>query len=379
MNCLSLAGTTKLARMLACLTVLSMTLLGKDGPLIGRDGQAGTSIVGAGWTADSLSNIEVGRFLGRAVSYRFRALHSGTVESVRVYFIFRTLCDGCYANGDGGQVLVRLVEDDGTADHFPGSGTLASVLVTDPMKQWNRLLTFDHRAVLESGKLYHIVFANPLPNARQDYVSIDDLYARSPSDDLQPSGQDSQLTVLFKSTGTSRWEPKPQHVPIFSLNFNDGHHEGQGYIDVRRNAIVVADGQLVRESFAFSDSDHSFRNAAVRFQALDGSGEAELQLNDSDGRTLASQRVELKDAGDSPKWKTLELATPLVLTKGTQYAITVIAHNGAKLTISPLQKGSGYGFDPETMFTGGHCESKILRAWVPCLGRTDLDIPFFLK
>lgn len=60
-----------------------------------------SEIFGVGWTADSLANIEIGRFPGRSASYRFRAKHGGRVGKLRVFFIFRKVCPGCYANGNG--------------------------------------------------------------------------------------------------------------------------------------------------------------------------------------------------------------------------------------------------------------------------------------
>ncbi len=337
------------------------------------------TVFGAGWTADSLANLEIGRFSGRTVSYRFLAMHSGSVSSVRVFFVFRTICDGCYANGNGGNVTVELKEDDGSSRHVPGSRVLARALVQDPMKQWNRVVELDRPATLQSGKVYHIVFSNPLPSATRNYVSIDDLYTRVEGGDLQPSGEASQLAVLFKTSGAAEWEVKKQHVPILSVNFDDGYRQGQGYIDVKRNAVVVAEGQAARESFTFLYPDRSFRRAAVRVQPTASKGQIELQVSDSEGHILASHQFLINTVADAPTWEIAEFSPPVLFKRLGRYSVTVIPQKGAGFTITPLQKGSTYGFDPDTLFTAGHCETKLATVWIDCLERSDLDIPFYLQ
>lgn len=362
-----------------CCAALSLLLLAQKGKPINQDRSESGPIFGAGWTADSLSNIEIGRFPGRTVSYRFRALHSGRVNSILVYFIFRTLCDGCYANGNGGRVMIQLVEDDGSAKHFPGDKVLASALVDDPLRQWNRLVTFDTAARIEVGKLYHIVFSNNSPTARQNYVSIDDLYARSEDGEIQPSAQTSELTVLLKGSSTTQWEVKRQLIPVFALNLDDSYRLGQGYIDVMPGAVNVSDGQSARESFVFPGPDQPFRRVAVRFQPVTSKGRIELQVIDAEEHVLASRQFVLDAAAGAPIWETLEFKSPLVLKGLRRYSVTLRAREGAAFKITPLQKGARYGFDVEGLFKEGHCEVKLATGWASCLRRPDLDIPFYFQ
>jgi hypothetical protein len=107
---------------------------------------------GAGWTAESLANLEIGMNPGRSVSYRFRADHDGAASAVRVFFVFRTICSkGCYAAGDGGAIRVEIRADNGTANHLPASTVLDAALVADPLAQWNRLVQFPQAAPLLAG------------------------------------------------------------------------------------------------------------------------------------------------------------------------------------------------------------------------------------
>ena len=119
-----------------------------------------TSLYGNAFNADNLDNVELGPPLGRRISYRFRAERTGDVGEAMIYLVF---AGPGYFAGTGGQVLLELQSDDGSADHLPSGTLLASTLVTDPTAQWNRLVVFGSPASLQTGELYHLVFSNPDP------------------------------------------------------------------------------------------------------------------------------------------------------------------------------------------------------------------------
>jgi hypothetical protein len=337
------------------------------------------SVFGVGWTADSLANLEVGRFAGRMVSYRFRAARDGAVSTIRVFFIFRKLCDGCYANGNGGSVNIDVVSDDGSANHFPSRNVLGSVLVRDPLTEWNRLLRFPKPVKLESGKLYHIVFSNPTADPQHNYVSVDDLYTTFQGSGLQPSGAASELAVLLKSTAKSGWELKPQHVPIVSINYDDGYQQGQGYMDVKHNGIVVNPGESVREVFRISGADRAFKTLAVRLEPMGDQGNVQVKVENESGEDLQASSLNLSNATSSALWKTVDFPKALSLSKGSQYSVVLSAENGARFRISPLQKGKQYGFNVDSLFASGRCEVRFWPIWIGCLGRYDLDLPFYFR
>ena len=344
-----------------------------------KDAPNAYHVFGAGWTADSLANLEIGRFQGRMVSYRFRAARSGPVRSVRVYFIFRKLCDGCYANGDGGKIRIEITEDDGTANHQPSNKVLASALVKDPLKEWNRLVEFESPAHLERERLYHIVFSNLVADARQNYVSIDDLYTTEQGNDLQPSAQASDLAVLLKSAEGAGWQVKIQHVPIISINYQDGYQQGQGYMDVKHNAVVVKDGEAARESFEFHAPDRAFEKIAVRVEPMNGRGRVRVDIEIDNGKVLRSTEIDFNTPANQPTWETWRLTPPLTLKEDTRYSLVLTAEGGAAFQLSPLQKGKQYGFDVDSLLGAGYCEIKTGSSWTGCLSRRDLDLPFYFE
>jgi len=357
--------------------------LGSGGPMRTyageRDAPAANPVFGVGWTADSLANLEIGRFRGRMVSYRFCAVHSGSVGSLRVFFIFRKIGPGEYADGNGGSVLIELVSDDGTPSHFPSHNLLGTAVVKDPLAQWNREVRFSKPVQLEAGKLYHVVFSNPSPDPANNYVSVDDLYTTAGGRALQPSAESSDLSVLLKPDGNSSWQEKYQQAPVISICYDDGYRQGQAYIDVKHNGIEVKDNDAVREVFTAGGADRLVSVVAVRFQPLSQAGHVKLVLASEDGVTVKTVSLNLSSGSNNYAWHISQLGGTITLRKGVSYSLTLETQAGGSFRVSPLQKGTQYGFEADTLFTEGHCEEKAGPLWIGCMKRSDLDLPFYFR
>ncbi len=335
---------------------------------------------GAGWTAESLANLEIGMNPGRSVSYRFRADHDGAASAVRVFFVFRTICrKGCYAAGDGGVIRVEIREDDGTANHLPTDAVLASALVSNPLAQWNRLVQFPHAATLWAGNLYHFVFTNISEGETANFVSIDDLYTASDGTELQPAACETDLAVLLRVNGAAAWKTRPRHLPIFSLDYDDGFRQGQAHMDVKQAGIAVAPGSSVREVFTVQDATHLVALAGVRVKPLTSAGRLRVMLVDPSGQTIESTTVSPIVPPGQSAWISLPFSSLRSLTKGATYALVLVSEEGGQCLIQPLQNGAQYGFEAESPFTGNHCEVNTGQGWKGCLNRSDLDIPFFFR
>lgn len=256
---------------------------------------------------------------------------------------------------------------------------LGSAVVDDPMLLWNREIHLQPPVSLDSGQIYHIVFSNPSSDSVRNYTSIDDLYTASVGSALQPSASSSDLAVLFKPNGTSLWRLQPQHVPIISICYDDGYRQGQGYVDVERDKVVVNDGDAVREVFTVLDADHRVTRLAVRIDQLTNQGNLKLEVEDHTGQPLETAIFSLNQASGSAGWREYSWQQPLTLRKGGQYSVVLRAEEGASFRVSPLQKGTQYGFQVDTLFTEGHCEVKTGPLWTGCLMRNDLDIPFYFR
>ena len=365
-------------RILFAASCLAALVAVSPASLAGQKNTPSNPVFGVGWTVDSLANLEVGRFRGRSVSYRFRAERAGTVSKLRVFFIFRKIGPGEYADGNGGTILIEVVNDDGSAAHLPSREVLASTLVTNPLLQWNREVEFTAPAHLQAGKLYHIVFSNTCPDPVKNYVSVDDLYTTAAGKDLQPSAISSGLTVLFKSTASAGWEEKYQHAPIIAVLYDDGFRQGQGYIDVKHNGLRVEAPDSVREVFTVPETDRRITQLAVRFQPASAHGRVKVTIATESGEALKTALMDWDEPASAYSWKALQLGT-MTLAKNARYTMTLEPETGSSLLISPLQKGAQYGFEVDTLFTEGRCETRSGGQWTGCLQRSDLDIPFYLQ
>jgi hypothetical protein len=335
---------------------------------------------GAGWTAESLANLEIGMNPGRSVSYRFRADHDGAASAVRVYFIFRTNCSkGCYAAGDGGVIRIEIRGDDGTPNHLPAGAVLTSTLVSDPLTQWSRRVQFPRAAVLQAGKLYHIVFSNASKDETRNFVSIDDLYTAADGTELHPAAMPAGLAVLLRADGAAAWEIKPHHLPIFSLDYNDGFRQGQSYVDVKQAGVVISPECSVREVFTVADATHLASMAGVRIKPLSSAGRLRIRLETDAGQTIENATVATPPSPGAATWIAHSFPSLRGLTKGASYSLVLASEEGGQYLVQPLQNGAQYGFEAENAFTGHHCEVDTGQGWKGCLNRSDLDIPFFFR
>lgn len=334
---------------------------------------------GVPWNADNVANLEVGELVGRTISYRFRAEHSAALEAVRVFLVFRTICAGCYARGDGGQVRVALHSDDGSEQHLPLSRVLSSALVADPMAQWNRLIKFDKPVPLEAGRLYHLVFSNPAPDSVNNYVSVDDLYNLRRAPGIHPGVSDKDLAVLWKRSAQTPWEVNYGHTPIFLLCYADGKRQGQGYIDVRLSyAPSISGVNRVRETFTVRGPDKLVSQVAVRVKKLGKPGDLHIDLEDSRGNLIEAGVVLASSLDDNGGvWAVHSFSARRTLRSGETFRVVVSAPPGDAYQLYVLQKGTAYGFDGPSVFEDGYLQSGTRGQWEDFKGRRDLDMEFY--
>jgi hypothetical protein len=347
----------------------------KTAPAVPQDSPP---VYGCPWNADSLGNFEIGRQAGRTASYRFRAAHSGTVDRVMIYLIFRA---PGYYKGDGGQILLQFHTDDGNADHNPSGTVLASSLVTDPMKQWNRLFVFDKPVPLEAGKLYHLVFTNPAPDPVNNFVSVDALHHVRRKPGVQPAVSDLDLAVLTRMSGDAPWAINYGLTPIFCLSFADGYKQGQGYMDVS-GVCPISGNNKVREVFRVSGADRTVAELRVRLRKKGAPGDLTVRLETAEGARVAGGVVPAASVMDSYSWVVCKFATACVLKTGQSYHLELSAPPGDAYETVPLQEGGARcGFDCPEVFADGYFQFTTGSAWEGPREKTrkDLDMQFYFS
>lgn len=338
-------------------------------------------VYGCPWNADSLGNLQIGKAIGRRISYRFRAATNKDLASVRVYLIFRTDVRE-YGRGNGGQVRLELQSDDDTDSHHPSGKTLAETLVIDPMKQERegrisyRLFTFSHPVRLEAKHLYHLVFSNPAPDPVNNYVSIDDLYSTVRKPQVQPGISDTDLAVIYQYSARDSWAINYAHTPIFCLYFTDGTYGGQAYINARSQSLLcrIAGPNQVREVFTVSGSDRNVTHVRVRLRKCGQSGNLTLQLHE-DRHVMETVILSTSAVGGNFDWAVFRFTTTHLLKAGHSYTLLLTAPDGDAYEIYPLQKGTKNGFLSPLLFNDGHFEYTTGGAWQD--ERKGCDLQFY--
>ena len=359
---------------------------------ISNETQGKATLYGVPWNGDGLSNTPIGRSYNRMASYRFRASHSGEINSVRLYLAFAKISSDCtysgyYAGGTGGKILLQLQTDDGTSNHLPSGNVLASYTITDPLAcnpgkssctNSQRLYTFDSPAPVTSGTLYHLVFSNTDANPSCNWTSNDNLYLTSNSPNMQPMVSDTDFAELIKDTGS--WAISYSTTPIMDLVYSDGTHFGQGFMYKGHN-FPIQGGNQVRETFTVSGSSVTFSKAYVRLQTVGSPGPATVTIQNSSGSTVASGT--LSDSSLSAKgWGMVDFGSSSTLTAGEHYnfIVSAPADSSNYYTTWPLQAGTAYGISPPNDFSDGYFQDTTNGStWQDySSSRTDFDLQFYV-
>lgn len=341
-------------------------------------------VYGTPWNADGLANLEVGRYT-TALAHRFRADYTGEVRKIKVFFVFRTSCDGCYMWGDGGQVEVELRTDDGSVDHFPSNTVLASALITDPTKtapgppiygvksnscppcgSSYRVITLDTPASLEQGELYHLVYTNPSPNPRNNYVSLDELFNAAGTSPMQPEVSDLDWAML--ANYGSSWGVNLFHTPILEVWYDGGSYkQGIGYIDAYSQSGIVSifGANRIATRFIVSGGDRTISRINVRVRKVGAPGRLSMRIEKLDGTLVRRVSVPALSVPTSMSWVSSSfLAPPLpVLANGESYRLVLSASGslGNRYETFGMAKGTSYGFS--NVFADGWAEVNTGTGW----------------
>jgi hypothetical protein len=337
---------------------------------------------GTGLGADALANTTVGPW-GNTVSYRFRALHSGRLVSLRVYLLPDKTG---YAAGTGGHIQVSVNLDDGTAAHNPSTVQLSSYLIANPLTLPDRyfpLLQFSSPPNLSSGQLYHVVFTNVDANPTVNYLSVDALYIKVPGTPLQPTLADTDSALLLRSGGP--WAPRKGHTPILQLNYSDGWAEGIGYMETWVGAPrTVSATDMVRQRFTLKSSLR-VRSVGIRAARLSGSDPLRVRLERADGTLVEQGEIPaglFPSSSSTHGWATYTFAALRTLSPGETYHLVLQGVGSSQYQVFPVREGAAYGFSPTTFFGDGYAQFKEGSTWVGWTqwgvkNRTDGDLQFY--
>ncbi len=310
--------------------------------------------------ADSLTNIDIGRFEGKQADYRFTASHTGNVEAVTIFLIYKI---PGYAAGDGGDILVELKTDDGNG--YPSEEVLASYLIEDPMAENFPVIYFDQTAHLEEGEVYHIEFSNPAPDPVNNYVGVDVIFDARREANSQPHYTDDDYAVLWKPSGQYDWQLSEGTIPVFSVHFTDGRGQGIGYMDAfakwEVDRYYITGDEQIRETMEFP-ADKTIDSMNVRVKKVDESGPLTVTL-ENDETVLqecifAAEEIEPdrdwsgQDFDHNMVWAGCDFE-PTTLLAGETYNLVLKSTDGNYFTVGVQDGAHIYNFHPDSVFDEG--------------------------
>ena len=333
------------------------TLYSQDVPVMANP-VATPFYYGSGFSADSLANTQIGGPNLNAVSYRFQAKHAAMLDAIRVFFIWSTVKSG-YQAGMGGTVQVDLKADDNSAAHLPTGPSLASVSYSHIISQNNFYprLAFPYPVALKGGALYHLVFTNTDPTPILNFVSLDSCYTNAQTAPMQGCIGDANWAVLLKA-GTGAWKLRMGFTPTLELEYGDGGHQGNGYMEIwSTNPKTISANAGVRESFKVTGPSRTFTKVALRLQRLAGTSPLTVRVEEKDGTLIEQGTVPASQVLlNTPDWVTLTFPLSHVLSSGVAYNLVLSSPADTQYAAYPMRKGGDKGFSNATYFPDGYAQ-----------------------
>lgn len=358
-----------------------------------------SNLYGVPWNADGLSNVPIG-VREKKVGIRFRADRDGTLDRIKLFFIFATWKDqlavgsdscqvnhnDCYGAGDGGEILVTLRADNGTDGHFPSRKVLSSRLIRRPMNRIRRppfyaagngfqgRATHNFRvlnlpnATLQAGRIYHLVFSNQSAHPRRNYVSLDHLYLAANTPGMQPGTRDVDLASEVLYRGTSKWRVRHWETPIYQVHYANGFIQGQGYIGTSRPQPTPIYGRYrARERItAVARRDRTISKVFVRLNRRGKPGPLTLRLEKGDGALIGKGAVPTSTINRRYGWVPLVFNKPYTLQSGSTYNIELSAKGDRAnhYRVFALWQGRRHGFHANNLFRDGYAQVNRGSGWL---------------
>lgn len=334
-----------------------------------------TGLYGPAMGGDTLANTQVGgQSGGNGVSLRFRA--TGTqLQSVRFY----VMCGSGYGGGSGGTLRISVQADN---NGLPSGTSLATASVATP-NSGGYFPLVSIAATLTVGSLYHIVFVDVDGSPSSNFISINALYTYgSTISPRTPKYPDTDWALLLNAGG---WSVRSNFIPILDLGYSNGH-AGQGYMEswIVGAPASISGSKSVRELFnppvALSVSE-----LHVRLMRVSGSSPLTIRLEKGDGTVLGLGTVSGipsatpgQDAGGS-SWASVTIPA-VSLSANSTYHLVVSCPSDTVYSAFPLERGSGYGFDPATYFNDGYGQyTTDGSSWSGFKGQSNADLEWYVK
>ena len=345
---------------------------------------------GSALAMDDKNNYQVGWRDNEAVSHRFRAGTSSTLNSVA--FVQRGGIG--YSAGNGGRMQISVQTDSGG---IPSGDVLASLTFSpgNPSGNWENkeALTFPNPAQLTKGVLYHIVFRNPDSSGATNYISVNEVYQYLALADRQPYFSNDFAVLNNQGSG---WGVLPHDTPAMDLTYGNGFHDGNAYTSLVANYYSEISGvQMSREKFTVSGSTRLVSSAAVRVKRVYGSSPLTVRLEGSNGTVLGTGTASGTEIPLSPlpvqvngswdaslpgsRWVSVDFAAPITLTSGSTYRLRLSTSDDTLYAALPLREQTDPVWGSRAFHDGVAERTPNGTSWALVYPYGELDLQFYLQ
>jgi hypothetical protein len=325
--------------------------------------------------ADSLANTQIGGPDSTVLAFRFRAQWTGVVRAVRFYVVVNSEGRVGYSGGTGGTLRVTLAPDSNGPRGVASYRLLATATVGPPSRDAWPLVRFAKPARVVARRYYRVVFTNADRDPRRNFVSVNALLAYGHREPM-PRIPDGMSVLLGDSADGGRtaraWEPRPQrpgdrYAPILDVvGGRANQHLGLGYMEVwSSNPKPIGGSAMVRQLLGTA-AGRTITGAWLRVRRRDGAtAPLQLRIERPDGGVLTSASVPASAvATGSPEWVHARFGKPAAIKSGERIALTAAASQESSYEAFPIRKGTEFGFDRRTVFTGGYAQFGEGDGWV---------------
>jgi hypothetical protein len=334
-------------------------------------------------------------------SYRFRAGQSSALNTIRVYMQGPTQ-GGMYGAGTGGTARFTIQTDDGSTNHFPTGTVLATEDVVHPDNRGGPqlLVTFASPANLTAGTLYHMVFSNTDSSPTTNYYSLNGAMRYFPeSPQRHPKWPDTDWALLvYNYIPHSGWWERTNIQPIMDIGYANGVHEGMGYhapdYGAGHYGIITGVSSMTRERFSVGGGDRTVAGVGLRVlrDSTTGTDPLLVRLEDNGGALIDSVSIAAASFGsasdpsnNSPGgrdgravWLKADFASSHVLMNAQTYRVRLSCAATTTYYSFSLEKGTAYGYDPQTFFADGVAEKTTNGSTWTSHGTDHSDLQLYL-
>lgn len=300
-----------------------------------------------------LHNLQIGSDTVERVSYRFRALQSGQIQSLTLYFGGdANPNDGGYADGDGGRYLIRVVPDNGSG--LPNLNSVPAATFTYIPRTTNpeRIQTLNTAlagTALQQGQVYHVVLENTHANPTRNFISVD-------MSSVDAAGRGYPLrwlsvndwAALYQPRGSNTWrnatesgtQNQDHMAPILQITLRGGYNWGNAVIQSGattdriwtataatpvREVITPKTDKIIQ---AFSVATATPTGGALDW-SLQSAGGQVLQTG-TINQTSANRRTEPARNTTMPQWYDVDLRLDVSLKAHSTYYLVFTPRSGSR-------------------------------------------------